>query len=319
MLMGACGIIDLIVVMKEMNAAHASGIELSHLRVLDLLLKTGSTVQAARALGLTQSAVSHALRRLREGLEDPLFVRVGRGLAPTERALGLRAQLAEALAAVERVFDRSEGFDPGSLRATFRIGGADYAELLVLPRLLPLLATAAPGVDVTVIAAGDAVEARLQRAELDLALGGYFEERAGLMLRPLLRDPFVVVCAPQHAPQELTLERYLAGRHVLVTPRGLPGGMVDERLAQLGLSRRVVARTPTFQTALALAARTELLATIPRSLAREFSRTTALTLLPPPLELPEVRFAALFAASRQGDRAHRWLRELIAGVIDVSR
>jgi len=305
----------LIIVMKEVNAAHVSGIELSHLRVLDLLLKTGSTVQAARALGLTQSAVSHALRRLREALEDPLFVRVGRGLAPTERALGLRPQIEEALVAVARVFDRAEDFDPERLRATFRIGGADYAELLVLPRLLPLLAAAAPGVDVTVIAAGDAVESRLQAGELDLALGGFFEERAGLVLRALLREPFVVVCAADQAPAEMTLARYLAGRHVLVTPRGLPGGIVDERLALCGLSRRVVARTPSFQTALALAARTDLLATVPRSLAREYARTTALSLMPPPLALPELRFAALFSASRQGDRAHRWLRELIEGVV----
>ena len=104
-----------------MNPIHSAGVELGHLRVLDVLLRTGSTVRAARELGLTQSAISHALRRLRDVLGDPLFVRVGRKLAPTERALALRAPLAEALAAVGRVFVQAGTFEPRTLRASFRI------------------------------------------------------------------------------------------------------------------------------------------------------------------------------------------------------
>ncbi|WAS91100.1 LysR family transcriptional regulator [Nannocystis punicea] len=304
----------LIVVMTAMNFIHTSGIDLGHLRVLDVLLRTHSTVRAARELGLTQSAVSHALRRLREALGDPLFVRVGRKLAPTERVLALRGPLAEALAAVGRVFQAGEAFTPATLKAGFRIIAADYAEMVVLPRLLAALASEAPGVDLVTMVVGDAVEDVVQRGEADLAIGASFAERGGLMLRPLFRDPFVVAIAAEHAPGRLTLERYLAARHVLVAPRALPGGVVDNRLASLGRTRRVVLRTPCFQTALAIAARTDLLVTAPRSLVVEYARHAPLVMFPPPLELPEVRFGALFSASRQDDVAHKWLRERVAAL-----
>ncbi|MDC0720431.1 LysR family transcriptional regulator [Nannocystis bainbridge] len=304
----------LIVVMSAMNLVHTSGIDLGHLRVLDVLLRTHSTVRAARELGLTQSAISHALRRLRAALGDPLFVRVGRKLAPTERVLALRGPLAEALAAVGRVFQAGEGFAPATLKASFRIIAADYAELVVLPRLLTALACEAPGIDVVTQIVGDAVEDVVQRGEADLALGASFSERGGLMLRPLLRDPFVVAIAAEHAPGRLTLERYLAARHVLVAPRALPGGVVDNHLASLGRARRVVLRTPCFQTALAIAARTDLLVTAPRSLVTEYVRHAPLVTFAPPLELPEVRFGLLYAASRQDDVAHKWLRERVAAL-----
>jgi len=304
----------LIIVMSAMNVIHTSGIDLGHLRVLDVLLRTCSTVRAARELGLTQSAVSHALRRLREALGDPLFVRVGRKLAPTERVQALRGPLTEALAAVGRVFQTSEAFTPGTLKASFRIIAADYAELVVLPRLLASLASEAPGVDVVTTVVGDAVEDAVQRGEADLALGAFFAERGGLLLRPLFRDPFAVAIAAAHAPGRLTLERYLAARHVLVAPRALPGGVVDNRLASLGRTRRVVLRTPCFQTALAIAARTDLIVTAPRSLIVEYAKHAPLVMFTPPLELPEVRFGALFSASRQDDVVHKWLRERVAAL-----
>ena len=150
------------------------------------------------------------------------------------------------------------------------------------------------------------------------ALGGFFEERGGLLLRPLFRDPFVVVTAAAGAPARLSLDRYLAARHILVAPRGLPGGVVDTSLAALGHTRRVVLRTASFQTALAVAARTDLLVTMPRSVAVEFARFTPLSIFPPPLELPEIRFGMLFPASRRDDLAHRWLRERIAALLGAS-
>ena len=297
-----------------MRPATASGLEIAHLRLLEVLLRTGSTVRAARELGLSQSAVSHALARLRELLDDPLFVRVGRKLAPTERALALRGPLADALAAVGRVLERPEAIAPATLRASFRVFAADYSELAVLPRLLAALAVEAPEVDLVTIAVEDVLEDRLQRGEADLALGGFFEERGGLLLRPLFRDPFVVVTAASRAPAPMTLERYLAARHVRIAPRGVPGGLVDARLAALGHTRRVVLRTPCFQTALAIAARTELWATLPRSLALEYGRHVPLGVFAPPFALQDVRFAMLFPASRREDLAHTWLRERIASL-----
>lgn len=298
-----------------MSQFHWSSIDLNQLRVLDALLRTSSTVRAARELGLTQSAISHALRRLRDVFDDPLFVRVGRQLVPTERALELRVPLEEARAALDRVFRSREVFDPASLRATFRLVAADYAELVVLPALLRALADEAPGVELSSVMLGDSLEDALQRGDVDLAIGARFQERAGLVHRALRRDPLVCVVRRDgpHGERRMTLNRYLAARHVLVSPRGLPGGIVDDRLAALGHERRVVLRTPSFQTALAVVATTDLVTTVPRSLAAAYPPSGLVTKAPP-IELPEVRFGLLFSASRRQDSSHRWLRERIASL-----
>lgn len=297
--------------------ALRTGLDLDQLRVLESLLRTHSTVQSARELGVTQSAVSHTLRRLRHALADPLFVRVGRSLVATERASALRARVDDALRAIERVVEEPGVFDPFSARGEVRIIAGDYAELVILPPLLAVLASEAPGIDLVFLDVGDRLEEALQRGEADLALGGFFRERANLVLRPLFHDPFVVVTGAQGAPKRMTMGRYLEARHVIASPRGLPGGIVDTRLGELGLARRVVLRTPTFQTALAMAARTDLLMTAPRRLAQAYATGAPVRLLTPPLELPPVRFAMLYAESRRSEALHHWIRGRIVALFSA--
>ena len=303
--------------MRAMNSVHSSSIDVTMLRTLDTLLRTESTVVAARELGITQSAVSHALRRLREALGHPLFVVVGRKLVATDRARALAPRVTEALAALERVLTETAAFEPAALSTTFRIVAPDSVELVLLPRLLEALATEAPGVELTTLLTGDTLEDVIQRGEADLALGARFRERAGLVHRALYDDTFACVMRSDHPIRRLTLRAYCDARHVLVSPRGLPGGVVDDRLAEDGRSRRVVLRTPSFQTALALVARTDLLVTLPRSVADAYATTTPLRIVPAPLPLPALRFGMVFAASRRDDPAHRWLRERIAGVLSA--
>jgi DNA-binding transcriptional LysR family regulator len=292
-------------------------VDLSGLRVLDALLRTESTVQAARELGLTQSAVSHALSRLRDTFDDPLFVRVGRRLVPTERARELSGALSDARTALERVLAPRVAFEPSSLRRTFRLACADYAELVVLPWLFEALAHEAPGVDLATYTPGDALEEELQNGRADLGIGARFGERAGLVHRALFRDRFV--CVRRAGAPKLTLARYLDDRHVLVSPRGLPGGIVDDLLEGMGHTRRVVLRTPSFQTALALAARTELSATLPRTLAEAYAEHAPITIAKLPFEVPELRFGMMFAASRKDDASHRWFRERVAALLAKPR
>lgn len=294
-----------------MKTIHTWVGDWNQLRVLDALLRTESTVQAARELGLSQSAVSHALRKLRETFDDPLFVKVGRRLAATERARELRVPLDEALAAVERVFTPRAALDPRTLRTAFRIGAADYGELVVLPRLVEALSEEAPGVDVLSVNLGDATEAALQRGEVDLVIGTRFRERAGLLFRLLRRDELVCVERASRTKRRMTLARYLAARHVLVSPRGLPGGIVDEALTAKGSARRVALTTPCFQTALAIVARTSLVTTVPRGIAEVYAAEHDVAIHAVPLELPRLSFGLLYAESRRDDATHRWLRERI--------
>lgn len=288
--------------------------DLNQLSVLDALLRTESTVEAARILGVSQSAVSHALRKLRARFDDRLLVRVGGRLVKTERARALQEPLADALAAATRVFEPLTAVEPTSLRATFRIGAADYGELVVLPALLERLSAEAPGVDLVVQSVGDAAEHALESGQLDLVIGARFRERAGLLFRGLQQDPLVCVEQARNGLRSMDLERFLGGRHVLVSPRGLPGGIVDDALAALGRTRRIVLTTPSFQTALAVASRTGLFTTVPHRLAEAYAGRALLRLHPIPLSLPRIGFGLLFSRSRQNDPAHRWLRACIAGL-----
>ncbi len=294
-----------------MKPVHSLVGDWSQLRVLVALLRTESTVEAARELGLSQSAVSHALRKLRVTFDDPLFVKVGRRLVATERARELRVPLDEALAAVERVFTPRAALDPSTLRTAFRIGTADYGELVVLPRLVEALSEQAPSVDLVSVNLGDATEAALQRGEVDLVIGTRFRERSGLLFRPLRRDELVCVERSAGKRRSMTLARYLAARHVLVSPRGLPGGIVDEALRPRGIERRVVLTTPCFQTALATVARTSLITTVPRGVAEVYAAEHHVALHAAPLELPHLSFGLLYTESRRDDARHRWLRERI--------
>ncbi len=185
----------------------------------------------------------------------------------------------------------------------------------MLGPLLAALAEEASDVEVVTLFVGDRLEEALERGEADLAIGASFRERAGLVHRAILEDRFVCAASSTSPIRRLTLPRYLAARHVLVSPRGLPGGIVDDRLAAQGSSRRVVAQTPSFQTALALVARSDLLVTLPRSAARAFDRLSPLRLLAPPLALPRLRLSLAFAASLRNDPEHRWFRERIAAVV----
>lgn len=304
---------------ETLRTEPALDLEVVQLRVLAALLRSASTVRAARELGVTQSAVSHSLKRLRETLGDPLFVRVGRVLQATDRAQAFRAPVDEALAAIARISSVTGAFDPARARGNFRIIAGDYAERVVLPRLLSILAHEAPNLDVTVLTVGDRLEDALQNGEADLALGGFFRERSGLVLRPLFRDPFAVVVAKAGAPRRMTLQYFLKARHVIASPRGLPGGIVDDRLAELGHTRRVVLRTPTFQTALAMAAEGGVVATAPRRLAEAYAQHAPIRVLTPPLELPPVRFGLVFPESRRDDALHRWVREKLLSAFASDR
>lgn len=285
-------------------------LDLNLLVVLELLLRHRSTVLAARELGRTQSAVSHALRRLRDHLGDPLLVRVGNQLQPTPRAEALQAPLAQALDALGAVLDPHE-LRPETLRTTVRIMLADYMEAIALPPLLALLADEAPGVDVTCLYPGDALEPLLQSGEADFALGAQFRERAGLLLRPLYEDRMVCVLRTGHPVRRMTMKRFLEARHVLVTPRGNPGGIVDDRLAEEGLERRVALRTPSFHTALRVVANSDMVTTLPERFARGAVESHGLRVLSAPVELAALRIGMLFSASRRDDPALRWIRDAV--------
>ncbi|MBX3191806.1 MAG: LysR family transcriptional regulator [Labilithrix sp.] len=303
-----------------MSAAHSiSAVDLNLLVVLDELLRVRSTTKAARRLGRTQSAISHALARLRATFRDPLFVRVGAALCPTTVAEGLEPALRKLLADAEAIVLRSASAEGvAKLERTFVIGGTDYAEIVVLPRLLPRLRREAPGVSLVTRFLGDDVDRALQAREVDLAYGASLRALSGITVEKVADVPMAVLLRRGHPALRgrLTPRSYAALEHVLVTPRGLPGSTVDSALEPHGLTRRVVLRIPHFAAAAAIVAETDLVVTLPGDFAASFSRRLGLVTRPVPFAMRPTTFYIGYSSTYAGDAAHRWLRQ---SVVEAAR
>ncbi|HTQ46845.1 MAG TPA: LysR family transcriptional regulator [Polyangiaceae bacterium] len=293
---------------------HLAQVDLNLLVVLDELLRSRSTTIAARRLGRTQSAVSHALARLRATFDDPLLIRAGSALEPTASAERLQAPLREMLLRAAALVRGSSGaFDPARIERTFVVACADYAEVILLPRLLPVLRRQAPGVDVVTRFLGDDFDRAVQAREVDLAYGTRFRTLSGIVVQPVRSEELVVLLRRGHPAlgRRMTVRGYAALDHVLVAPRGLPGSAVDTALEPLGLSRRVVLRMPHFTAAAVVVSKTELVVTLPEGLAHEVADGLGLVSVPLPLAVPGFTFSIGYSSAFEDDAPHRWFRERV--------
>lgn len=288
-----------------------AGIDLNLLTVLDALLARQSVTAAARDLGRTQPAISHALRRLRELLGDELLVRTPAGMQLTPRALELRPAVRAAIEAAEAVLQEAPAFEPARAERTFVISTGDQAAFLLLPPLMERLAREAPNVridqrPVTALAMGD---------ELDLEIGVFRDEPAGVRQEPLFREEFACVIRRGSAAARgrFDLKRYLALPHLMIAPRGRPGSPLDDALARAGQRRRVVLTVPHFLVAPHVIASTDLVWTAPRGLARAFSHLP-LVVREPPFRLDGFTIATRWPVRLDRDPGIRWLREQLRAV-----
>ena len=290
-----------------MNSVHAP----ADLVALDALLQHRSVSAAARQLGVSQSAMSHTLARLRKNLGDPLLVRSGQRLVPTARAERMAPRLREAVSALEAAVAAPEGFDPTSARRSFRIAMPDYGELVLLPQLLTRLEREAPGVDLAILRAPPEA---LDRGEVDIVLQPRRREddRAGLRARALFQEAFVCVLRHGHPlAEQMSIEAFAAARHLLIAPRGTPGGIVDEALAARGLTRRTVVSAPSFLAAPYLVASTDLVLTLAERVARIVATGLPLHVLPHPLALQPFTTSMIWHERMDADPAHSWLRRMV--------
>jgi DNA-binding transcriptional LysR family regulator len=300
-----------------MKAVHLASVDLNLLVVLRELLRARNTTVAARRLGRTQSAVSHALQRLRVLLDDKLFVRVGGGLRPTAAAEALAPAVTDILGRAEALLSGSTTvLDPRSLARTFVLGTTDYSELLLLPPLLARLRVEAPQVDLVTAFLGDDIERAIQARDVDLAIATRFRVVSGLIEEHIADQDMCLVVRKGHPATRgrLDARTYASFDHALVTPRGLPGSPVDTALEGLGLRRRVVLRLPHFVVAALVVAESDLVVTQPRSFAEHMAKRAPLVVLPLPIAIRPFRFSIGYSAAVQSDPAHAWFRGVVLGV-----
>jgi DNA-binding transcriptional LysR family regulator len=297
--------------MKEIDHRRA---DLNLLVVFQKLFVERHVGRAARRLGLTQSAASHALSRLRIMFGDPLFVRHPKGIEPTSRAQALAPIVADILDRASSMLASAGWFDPNKPH-TFTIGGTDLAVFTILVPLIKRLRETAANVDLRVRSLdGTRAVAAFDRQEIDCALIPFSEPPARIAREPAIKESFVGIARRGHPAlrgKRMTAAKWAALPHLLVSPRGENSGEADEHLAKLGLKRRVVAVIPHFLAAPIIVANSDLVMLATRRVARHFAKKLDLTMFKPPIPMPGFTIDVLTSAARATDPALQWLRNQI--------
>jgi DNA-binding transcriptional LysR family regulator len=283
--------------------------DLNLLVTLDVLLAEGSVARAARRLRLSPSAMSRALARLREATGDPLLVRAGRSLVPSPRALELRERVSQLVHDAESALRPARLLKLAELDRIFTLRTSDGFVENFGARLLARVSQEAPGVRLRFLPKLDKDSGPLRDGGVDLETG-VVGTTTGPELRAqaLFRDRFVGVVRSGHplSRGELTLDRYAAARHILISRRDRDSGPVDDALEPLGLKRVIATFVGGFSAALALARASDLVATVPERHTGDLRAGMHSFMLP--LPVPPITVSLLWHPRLESDPAHRWLR-----------
>jgi DNA-binding transcriptional LysR family regulator len=311
--------------MLEIDGMNLSGFDLNLLKVLDALLREASTTRAAERVGLTQPAVSAALRRLRLSLGDELFLRRGQGLVPTDFARSLERPLREALDGLGALLGGPPDFDPARSTDTFKIAGIDFFAEMLMPGLARELSARAPGMRVQLVdlVPGAYVE-MLEKHQVDIGLLPGMDFPDWIDSRPLFHSPFVTVARAGHprlaraglAPGDtIPIDLFCDLGHVLCSPDGRLRAVGDSALAAMGRERRVAMSLPFFSGVTRVVAETDLVALVPRQLARLVAPRLGLSIYRQPMPVPTPVIAMIWHRRARATPAHAWLRGLVADLL----
>lgn len=290
-------------------------LDLNLLSALDVLLSEGSVTGAARKLGLSSSAMSRTLTRLRTATGDPLLVRAGRGLVPTPRAIEMRNIVHELMCDVRIVLRPKAGdIDLAKLERTFTIRASEgFVEMFSAPAVAAV-ASVAPHVRLRFAPKPDKNAAPLREGQIDLEVGVVGTCAPEMRIQLLFHDRFVGAARIGHPllSGAITPERYAACRHVAASRRGAFTGPVDAALAELGLSRNTMVVVPGFSDALRIARQSDLVALVPASgFRRCYPSLEGISAFSLPVPTPEIAVSAIWHPRMDADPVHRWLRETV--------
>jgi DNA-binding transcriptional LysR family regulator len=307
-------------------------LDLNLLRVLDVLLEERSVTRTGARLGLTQSAVSHALNRLRYMLNDELFVRGPAGMQPTPRAVEMGPQVHAALHQLQAALQPSD-FDPATSERRFSVVAGAYASAILVPPVVGRLAEAAPRVDLLIAELAPDVLERMDARRIDFMVGGVLAAPERFARETIFTEALAWIVRADHPltlRNTIDLEALVSVPHVAIS-RSLPGliddgterrafvsraswedaGAFAAALAAAGLTRRVGVTVPDTYSALAVAARSDMATLIPRRLALLSAQSGKVKLIDPPYESPSVDVTLLFLRERLAEPAIAWMRDVI--------
>lgn len=294
-----------------------SGFDLNLLVAFDALMLERNVSRAAAKLGITQPALSHALKRLRATFDDELFIRARNHMQPTARALSLHGPIRNALEECESVLDQHGSFDPTSAKRTFKLSMSDGTAAIVLPAVVTTLRQDAPEINLNV---GDATRvetiARLVSGEIDLAIGVFPGLPPDILKEEIYRDSLVCVADQKNSKLRrghMDFDSYLSCPHVTVAFDQHSGFELDDMLTRLGIKRRIVAVLPHYLLIPLVVRGNDLVGHVRRQFSAGFGEFPGIAVFEPPLpmQIPELSFQQIWHRRKDADPGHRWLRQVI--------
>ena len=299
--------------MREVNLR---GVDLNLLVILEALLEARHVSQAAHRLNMSQPAVSRALSRLRAVFDDALLVRGDAGLVLTERGRELQAPLGAALAGVSRLIADPQ-FDPATATTPVRLGCLDLEASIYLAPVIEHLQRVAPAMPIEIHAQPADYFDRLAAGDLHLAISGLEPQQRQSVFHRRVIDTTASVCLmrDQHelAHGPMTLDRYLEASHGVVAITGKGPAIMDQRLAAMGRTRRVVLRLSSFFNVPDACSDTDIVFSLPHRVAERLARNERLTtrVLPSALQSPGFPMYLYWHSRHHDDAMHQWLRRLV--------
>ncbi len=299
-------------------------IDLHLIRVLHTVLTERSVSRAAIRMGMYQPAVSAALKRLRDLADDPLLVRSGSGMVPTDAGLRMVEPSASILRAAEVLFTDARGFDPQTARSTFRVAASDYLDPLFLPLLVADIKAGAPlcHIEIHPLTGRSDYHAHLAQGEVDVVIGNWLKAPDDLHMGRLFGDEVVSLVSRDHPAVRRKWDQaaWLEAEHIAPTPTH-PGakGVIDEHLEHNGLRRNITARCPHFGLIPDMVAGSLLVLTTGRQYCERYLDRLPVKILPCPVDFPRLMYYQLWHERTHASLSARWLRERVKTVAATLR
>ncbi len=276
-------------------------------------------------VGLFRTALmSNVLKRLRQLLDDPLLVKTSDGMTATERALELQPLVRAAVEAAEKVIEDRSTFEPGSDERIFRVMASDYAESILIPRVLSVLREVAPNITLDVLTPSDVSFADIEQGRVDMAINRFEDLPGSFHQKTLWQDSFSCIINKRHPIQHcFNLDSYLQAQHLWVSKTGYGIGVgidpddiqrlgwVDLALDRIGKKRNIRLFTRHYRVATYIAQQQDLIATLPRRIAELQRDNPHLLIMPPPFDIPPLEMKMAWSPLLHNNNGHRWLRKVM--------
>lgn len=292
---------------------NIKNIDLNLLKIFAALYGRPNVSEAAKVLGLSQPAVSHALNRLREAFDDPLFVRSSRGMIPTARSLELGPRILKIFHELENTIEKRK-FDPKVNDGIFKIKGTDYFEQTILPKLITTLRKEAPHTHlISQSNQGVLPKLELEQGLCDVAVAGFFGKLpTGFYQQKIFSDHLVGIARKKHPfLKNKNLKEYIKYPHMIISPEGKLEGAIDKLLALKKVNRDIVASVSGFMPSGWIVQDSDLLLALPGRMASQLTQILNLEAFKLPIELPQIQIVQVWHEAVHHDSRHQWMRKKI--------